>query len=46
MRDRALEFMASGQTVFFAVGAAHMANAVGLVQLLQDAGCTVEPFVY
>ena len=46
MRDRALEFMASGQTVFFAVGAAHMANAAGLVQLLQDAGCTVEPFAY
>ena len=46
MRDRALEFLASGQTVFFAVGAAHMANEAGLVQLLTDAGCTVEPFVY
>lgn len=46
MRDRSLEYLASGDTVFFAVGAAHMANDVGLVKLLSDAGCTVEPFAY
>ena len=46
MRDRALEYLASGDTVFFAVGAAHMANDMGLVKLLTDAGCTVEPFEY
>ncbi len=46
MRDRALEYLAGGETVFFAVGAAHMANDVGLVQLLSEAGCTVEPYEY
>lgn len=46
MRDRALEYLAGGQTVFFAVGAAHMANEAGLVQLLTDAGCTVETVEY
>ena len=46
MRDKALEYLASGQTVFFAVGAAHMADEVGLVYLLSEAGCTVAPFDY
>ena len=46
MRDRALEYLADGKTVFFAGGAAHMANEAGLVQLLSDAGCTVEPYEY
>lgn len=46
MRDKALEYLASGKTVFFAVGAAHMANEAGLVQLLTDAGCTVERVDY
>ena len=46
MRDRALEYLADGKTVFFAVGAAHMANEEGLVQLLSEAGCTVEPYEY
>ena len=46
MRDKALQYLASGETVFFAVGAAHMANEGGLVQLLTDAGCTVETFAY
>ena len=46
MRDKALEYLNSGQTVFFAVGAAHMADKTGLVQLLTDAGCTVEPITY
>ena len=46
MRDRAEEYLKSGQTVFFAVGAAHMANEVGLVRLLIEAGYTVEPYPY
>lgn len=46
MRDRALEYLSSGDTVFFAVGAAHMANEAGLVKLLTDAGCTVEQIAY
>ena len=46
MRDRAMEYLASGRTVFFAVGAAHMANEAGLVQLLTDAGYTVEEIAY
>ena len=46
MFDRAVEYLGSGQTVFFAVGAAHMANGVGLVQLLTDAGYTVEEVNY
>ena len=46
MRDKALEYLAGGNTVFFAVGAAHMANDAGLVQLLSDAGCSVEPYEY
>ncbi|MCR5664351.1 MAG: TraB/GumN family protein [Oscillospiraceae bacterium] len=46
MAERAKEYLASGQTVFFAVGAAHMANEPGLVQLLTDAGYTVEAYEY
>lgn len=46
MRDKALSYLSEGKTVFFAVGAAHMANEGGLVQLLQNAGCTVEPIEY
>ncbi len=42
MRDKAIEYLNSGETVFFAVGAAHMANEAGLVQLLTDAGYTVQ----
>ena len=46
MAEKAKEYLASGKTVFFAVGAAHMANATGIVQLLTDAGYTVEQIVY
>ncbi|MBQ6431576.1 MAG: TraB/GumN family protein [Oscillospiraceae bacterium] len=46
MRDKAIEYLNSGDTVFFAVGAAHMANEAGLVQLLIDAGYTVEQITY
>ena len=44
--DKAMEYLASGDTVFFAVGAAHMANDAGLVKLLADAGFTVEQISY
>ena len=46
MRERAVEYLAGGQTVFFAVGSAHMALDTGLVQLLMDAGYTVEQMAY
>lgn len=46
MLVKAEEYLASGETVFFAVGAAHMLGAHGLVQLLTDAGYTVERFDY
>ena len=46
MSKKALEYLASGKTVFFAVGAAHMLGEEGLVQLLTEAGCTVERYDY
>jgi uncharacterized protein YbaP (TraB family) len=46
MAEKATEYLASGRTVFFAVGAAHMANETGIVQLLIDAGYTVEEIRY
>ena len=42
MRDRALEWLAAGDKVFFAVGAAHLVGDAGLVTLLREAGYTVE----
>ena len=42
MAEKAKEFMETGKTVFFAVGAAHMANETGIVALLTAAGYTVE----
>lgn len=46
MRDKALTYLESGETVFFAVGTAHLLGQTGLVRLLTDAGCTVEPVGY
>ena len=43
---KAQELLASGQTVFFAVGAAHIIGEHGLVQLLTNAGYTVERYDY
>ena len=40
------EYLASGKTVFFAVGAAHMVGEHGLLELLTDAGYTVERYDY
>ncbi len=42
MAETAKGYLAAGDTVFFAVGAGHMVGDMGLVQLLTDAGFTVE----
>ena len=46
MAEVALGYLAEGKTVFFAVGTGHMVGDKGLVQLLTDAGCTVERVDY
>lgn len=42
MLETAKEYLESGETVFFAVGLAHLLGEDGLVQQLRDAGYTVE----
>ena len=42
MLDVAIEYLESGETVFYAVGLAHLLAGNGLVDTLQDAGYTVE----
>ena len=46
MRDKALEWLEAGDKVFFAVGAAHLVDEGGLVELLRAAGYTVEQISY
>ena len=46
MAETAKEYLAAGDTVFFAVGAGHLVGDMGLVQLLRDAGFTVERVDY
>lgn len=46
MAETAKGYLAAGDTVFFAVGAGHLVGDMGLVQLLTDAGCTVERVDY
>ena len=46
MRDKALEWLRAGDKVFFAVGAAHLVDEGGLVELLREAGYTVEQVSY
>ncbi len=46
MAQAALSYLQSGDTVFLAVGTAHMMDDTGIVQLLIDAGCTVERVDY
>lgn len=41
MANKALEYLRSGQTVFFVVGAAHMTGDDGVVALLREKGCRV-----
>ena len=43
---RALEWLEAGDKVFFAVGAAHLLDDVGLVALLEAEGYTVEQVEY
>lgn len=42
MLDVAVSYLNGGQTVFYAVGLAHLLTEEGLVQALRDAGYTVE----
>lgn len=42
MRDKAVQWLEAGDKVFFAVGAAHLVDDMGLVNLLRQAGYTVE----
>ena len=46
MVERAKEYMASGETVFFAVGLAHLMDEDGIVSSLRNAGYTVEQVRY
>ena len=47
MLKKAIEYLESGDVVFYAVGLAHLLNDVnGLVDTLREAGYTVEPVTY
>ena len=46
MAETAIEYLESGETVFYAVGLAHVIAEDGLVNALRDAGYTVEPVTY
>ena len=47
MLEKAIEYLESGEVVFYAVGLAHLLNNVnGLVDTLRDAGYTVELVTY
>ena len=47
MLKKAIEYLESGEVIFYAVGLAHLLNNVnGLVDALRDAGYTVEPVTY
>lgn len=46
MRDKAVQWLEAGDKVFFAVGAAHLVDEGGLVELLRAAGYTVEQISY
>lgn len=46
MLETAFEYLLSGETVFYAVGLAHLLQGNGLVDALRSAGYTVEPVLY
>lgn len=46
MRDKAVQWLEAGDKVFFAVGAAHLVDEGGLIELLREAGYTVEQVSY
>lgn len=41
MADKAMEYLRSGKTVFFVVGAAHMTGDSGIVAILREKGCSI-----
>lgn len=45
MSQKAIEYLSSGETVFFAVGCAHLIGESGLIKQLQSNGCTVTQIV-
>lgn len=46
MLDVAVEYLESGETIFYAVGLAHLLDENGLVSALREAGYTVELVAY
>ena len=46
MLDVATSYLESGETVFYAVGLAHLLQENGLVDTLREAGYTVEQVKY
>ena len=46
MLQVAIDYLESGDTVFYAVGLAHLLTGNGLVDTLRDAGYTVEPVTF
>lgn len=46
MLDVAISYLESGETVFYAVGLAHLLQENGLVDTLREAGYTVEQVIY
>jgi len=46
MLEKAIEFLQSGDVIFYAVGAAHVMAEDGLLNTLRDAGYTVELVTY
>ena len=46
MLEVAIEYLESGETIFYAVGLAHLLAEDGLVNTLRDAGYTVELVTY
>jgi len=46
MHERLLKLIESGESVFCAVGALHLAGEEGLIELLKESGYTVKPVNY
>ena len=46
MLEAAKTYLESGETVFYAVGLAHLLQENGLVDALREAGYTVEQIAY
>ena len=46
MVEKAIEYLESGETVFYAVGCAHLAGETGLLHCLEQAGYTITQVSY